>query len=107
MGPLPLQISIEEEGRRQIAEYGVTTGRRRKAAGLSWEHLDEAVMLNGPTQIALTFCDHLDAISTHARSAADLPNTVRRLIDKLQERPALPVTLCDCGKNFEQIVDLT
>ena len=77
----------------------MTTGRRRrKAAGISREHLDEAVKLNGRTQIVLTFCDPLDTNSTHSRSAADLPATVRRLIDELQERTALPVTLCDCGK---------
>ncbi len=107
-GPLPLQMETEEEDRRQIAEYGVTTGRRRrKAAGISWEHLDEAIMLNGPTQIALTFCDHLDAGAMQARSVADLPMSVRKLVDELQERTALPVTLCDCGKNFEQIIELT
>ena len=59
-GPLPLQLEEEEEDERGIAEYGVTTGRRRrKARGISWPHLEEAVLLNGPTQIALTFCDHL------------------------------------------------
>ena len=31
-GPLPLQIEVEEEDRRQIAEYGVTKGRRRRKA---------------------------------------------------------------------------
>lgn len=62
-GPLPFEIPEAEQDRRGIVEYGVTTGRRRrKARRISRRHLEEAVMLNGPTQIALTFCDHLDPV---------------------------------------------
>jgi len=106
-GPLPLQLDQADEDARGIAEYGVTTGRRRrKAAGISWPHLDESVMLNGPTRIALTFCDHLDPAVAHVGSAAELTDPVRRLIDQLEERYSIPVSLCDCGKNFENIVEL-
>lgn len=105
-GPLPLQLDSEEEDRRNIAEYGVRTGRRRrKAAGLSWSHLQTAIELNGPTQLALTFCDHIDPLASQARSFADLPASVRRLVDELEERLELPVALCDCGKNFENILE--
>ncbi len=105
-GPLPLQLERSEEDRRNIAEYGVRTGRRRrKAAGLSWSHLQTAVELNGPTQLALTFCDHLDPLATQARCFADLNPPVRQLVDELEERLQLPVTLCDCGKNFEHIIE--
>ena len=107
-GPLPLQLDQTEEDARNIVEYGVTSGRRRrKASGISWPHLEEAVMLNGPTQIALTFCDHLDPAVTGARSRADLTSPVRRLIDEIETRFAIPVTLCDCGKHFEDIIELT
>ena len=100
-------METEEEDQRGIAEYGVTTGRRRrKAAGISWPHLDEAVLLNGPTQLALTFCDHLDAEVAGARSRSDLTAPVRLLIDKLETRYNIPVTLCDCGVHFENLVDL-
>ena len=105
-GPLPMQLDPADEDARGIVEYGVTTSRRRrKAAGISWPHLDESVMLNGPTQIALTFCDHLDPATANARSTAQLTDPVRRLIDQLEERFSIPVTLCDCGKNFENIVE--
>ena len=107
-GPLPLQLDPSEEDARGIAEYGVTTGRRRrKASGISWSHLEESVMLNGPTQIALTFCDHLDPNVISARSRDELTAPVRQLIDQLEERFSIPVTLCDCGKQFENIVDLS
>ena len=63
-------------------------------------------MLNGPTQIALTFCDHLDPAVTGARSKANLTSAVRQLIDELEDRCKVPVTLCDCGKYFEDLVVL-
>src|SRR5262249_51159562 len=60
-GPLPDEIEADEIHQRGIAEYGVVTGRlRRKAAGIPWDYLRYAAMLNGPTEIALTFCDHFD-----------------------------------------------
>ena len=63
-GPLPDEISKEEILSRGIAEYGVVTGRlRRKTNSLPWEHLKYATMLNAPTEIALTFCDHYDPLS--------------------------------------------
>lgn len=106
-GPLPLQMDEAEEDERGIAEFGVTTGRRRrKATGISWPHLEEAVLLNGPTQIALTFCDHLDPAAVETTCSAELPHPVRQLIDEIEERFDIPVTLCDCGKYYENIVSL-
>jgi adenylosuccinate synthase len=106
-GFLPLELEAVEEERRGIVEYGVTTGRRRrKASGISWAHLEEAVLLNGPTCFALTFCDHLDPQAARARTLAELTPPVRRLIDELESRFNLPVALCDSGKYFENIVDL-
>ena len=106
-GPLPLQLDSEEEDRRNIVEYGVTSGRRRrKAEGISWPHLEEAVLLNGPTQIALTFCDHLDPTVATALIKSELTPTVRQLIDEIENRYNIPVTLCDCGKYFENLVKL-
>ena len=106
-GPLPLQMDEAEEDERGIAEFGVTTGRRRrKATGISWPHLEEAVLLNGPTQIALTFCDHLDPAAIETTCSAELPHLVRQLIDEIEERFDIPVTLCDCGKYYENIVRL-
>ncbi|MXY84425.1 MAG: hypothetical protein F4Y91_20810 [Gemmatimonadetes bacterium] len=104
-GPLPLQLTSAEEDRRGIAEYGVTTGRRRrKASGISYPHLETAVLLNGPTQLALTFCDHLDPEVAGARHRSALTAPVRRLIDELETRFNIPVSLCDCGVHFENLI---
>ena len=106
-GPLPLQIEESEEDERGIAEFGVTTGRRRrKASGISWPYIEEAILLNGPTQIALTFCDHLDPSVKDATSSSELTPQVRQLIDKIENHFNIPVTLCDCGKYYENIIAL-
>ncbi len=104
-GPLPFQISEEEQDARNIAEFGVRTGRRRKkSSGISWDHLEEAVMLNGPTQIALTFCDHLDP---DIRDKLKITPRVQGLIDKIEEVAQVPVTLVETGKRFDAIYDLS
>ncbi|HIC70275.1 MAG TPA: hypothetical protein EYO90_12220, partial [Candidatus Latescibacteria bacterium] len=74
-----------ETGRRpRKVEYEVTSGRRRrKAAAISWPHLEESVMLNGPTQLALTFCDHLDPRVRRIRREAEITDTVDQLIAEL------------------------
>ena len=106
-GPLPLQLTPAEEERRGIVEYGVTTGRRRrKAAGISWPHLETAVLLNGPTQLALTFCDHLDPEVAGARHRSALTAPVRQLIDELEKQFNIPVSLCDCGVHFENLIEI-
>ena len=108
VGPLPLQLTAEEEEEeRDIVEYGVTSGRRRrKASGISWDHLEESVMLNGPTQTALTFCDHYDRAVEGARSRAQLTPRVLALVADIERRYGVPVTLCDCGRYFEDLVHI-
>lgn len=106
-GPLPGELSTEEIQERNIAEYGVTTGRlRRKARHIPWDLLEEAVMLNGPTQLALTFCDHFDPEVTGIRNAASLTPKIRQLISELEHRTGVPVTLVETGKYFEDIIAL-
>ena len=107
-GPLPFEISEVEQDRRGIVEYGVTTGRRRrKARHISWPHLEEAVMLNGPTQIALTFCDHLDPDVRGARARDALTDPVLKLIHDVESHTGVPVTIAETGKYFGDIVDLS
>jgi len=105
-GTLPFEMPAEEAERRGIVEYGVTTGRRRrKATQISWEHLEYALMLNGPTQIALTFSDHFDPEITGARCAEEITEKVNNLIEEIEERANIPVTIVETGKYFENIIE--
>lgn len=106
-GPMPGEMDEEEIKRRGIAEYGVVTGRlRRKASEIPWDMLRYAAMLNGPTEIALTFCDHYDPEVTGATDAAQLTPQVRELIAKVEEVTGAPVTIVETGKLFEHMIDL-
>jgi adenylosuccinate synthase len=106
-GPLPGELDAAEIERRGIAEYGVVTGRlRRKAAEIPWDMLRYAAMLNGPTEVALTFCDHYDPEVIGATRPEQLTPRVRELIAKVEEATGAPVTIVETGKLFSQLVDL-
>ena len=106
-GPLPDEISTEEIKRRGIAEYGVVTGRlRRKAEHIPWDMLRYAAMLNGPTEIALTFCDHYDPQVTNVTRANQITPAVKELIRKVEEATGAPVTIVETGKLFDHLIDL-
>ena len=106
-GPMPGEMNEDEIKARGIAEYGVVTGRlRRKSAEIPWDMLRYAALLNGPTEIALTFCDHYDPAVTGATTPEQLTQPVRELIAKVEEATGAPVTIVETGKLFEHIVDL-
>jgi adenylosuccinate synthase len=106
-GPLPAELSRAEIEERGIAEYGVVTGRaRRKAAEIPWDLLRYAAMLNGPTEVALTFCDHYDPAVTGATTRAALTPRIRALVAQVEEACGAPVTILETGKLFSQIIDL-
>jgi adenylosuccinate synthase len=106
-GPLPGELDADEIQRRGIAEYGVVTGRlRRKAEEIPWEMLRYAAMLNGPTEIALTFCDHYDPEVTGATRPDQLTARVRELIAKIEATTGAPVTIVETGKLFSHMIDL-
>lgn len=102
-GPLPGEMSVAEQDELGIAEYGVTTGRRRrKTREIPWDYVAEAVMLNGPTDIALTFCDHHDPDYTDPDEPTD---SVRALIDEVEEKTGVPVTIIESGKSMAAVCE--
>ncbi|MEV0649267.1 adenylosuccinate synthetase [Phytomonospora sp. NPDC050363] len=107
-GPLPHELAPGEAEARGIAEYGVNTGRpRRKAERLDFGLLEYAAMLNGPTQIALTFCDHLDPEMRGRRDARGITGKVRELMSRVEEATGAPVTLLDTGPGLSDVIDLS
>jgi adenylosuccinate synthase len=115
-GPLPFEIPEAEAVARGIAEYGVVTGRpRRKAEHIDFGLLEYAAMLNGPTEIALTFCDHYEPELRGTRSPkghsgdprARLTPRLRKLIDQVEETANAPVTLLDTGPQLDDVLDLS
>lgn len=95
-GPLKGELSVAQQDQRGFAEYGVCTGRRRrKAAEVDFDLIEAAVRLNGPTMLALSFCDHLDPEMAHTRVVGP---AVRSLIERLEAATGVRVGLLEYGK---------
>ncbi len=106
-GPLPHEMTAEEISKRGIGEYGVVTGRmRRKASQIDWDLLAYSAMVNGPTRIVLTFCDHYDPEMLNARSRDDVTPRVRALIDQVEKVANAPVALVDSGKRLDDFIQV-
>lgn len=107
-GPLPFEMPVEEAISRGIAEYGVVTGRpRRKAERIDMDLLRYAAMLNGPTQIALTFCDHYDPAMRGVRSVDEITPRIRSLMAEVEDATGAPVTMLDTGMRLHDMIDLS
>jgi adenylosuccinate synthase len=107
-GPLPFEVTAEQAAARGIAETGVVTNRpRRKADRIDLDLLRYSATLNGPTQIALTFIDHVDSGLKGARSAAALTREVRDLIRVVEDATGAPVTLLDTGPRLGDVIELS
>jgi adenylosuccinate synthase len=106
-GPLPSELTQAEVEARGIAEYGVVTGRpRRKSAAIDFDLLAYSTMLNGPTQIALTFCDHFDRAMRGTRTKDEITQPVRQLIRLVERVTGAPVRLIDTGPRLDDMIDL-
>jgi adenylosuccinate synthase len=104
-GPLPFEISEREQDTRGIAEYGVRTGRRRrKSERIPMDLLKEAIMWNGPTRIALTFCDHYDP---EVADGTRLTDRVKELVDMVEKETNVPVSLVDTGRLYRSIIEIS
>jgi len=77
---------------------------RRKSKRIDFDLLKRAVMLNGATEIALTFAEHWDPEVKNVTKWADITPKVRKLIDKVEKETGIPVTLINTGKQFTSMV---
>ena len=105
-GPLPGELSSDEVERLGWVERGSVTGRPRRAAPFNMELARRSVMLNSPTQIAIT---KLDALFPEARGRTrwdELPVEARRWIEQLMDELKVPITLIGTGPDIRDMVDL-
>jgi adenylosuccinate synthase len=89
-GPLPGELPPEEAERRGWVERGAVTGRPRRAAPFNMELARRAVLLNTPTQIAITKIDAVYREAAGKTRWADLPSEARRWVEEVEERSRCP-----------------
>ena len=105
-GPLEGELSEEEAERLGLVEYATVTGRRRRSALFNFNLARRAVMLNSPTQIAITKIDTLYPQAKGVREYSKLPREARKFIERIEEELKTPVTLIGTGPRVEDMVDL-
>jgi len=112
-GPLAQEISWQVVSARsgiplkelQDLERTSTTGRKRRVGEFEWELLRRAASLNGPTDIAVTFADYLDAANTQARRFEQLTPETIRFTEEIEKVAGAPVSLISTRFHWRSIID--
>jgi adenylosuccinate synthase len=87
------------------AEKGSVSGNQRRVGEFDWALLRKASVLNGPTDIALTFVDYLSATNRNARRYEQLDPETIRFIEEVERVAGAPVTLISTRFDARSIID--
>ena len=112
-GPMTNEITFKEVARRSgisLAELNEkertsTTKRKRRIAEFDWSLFRQAVSLNGPTDIVLTFADYLGIKNRQARRFEQLSEDTIQFVEELERVAVAPVSLIATRFNFRSIID--
>jgi adenylosuccinate synthase len=96
-------IPVEELA---AAEKTSTTRRDRRVGEFDWVLFRQAVELNGPTDIALTFTDYISTGNRDARRFEQLTEETVRFIEEVEMVARAPVSLISTRfEEFRSIID--
>lgn len=112
-GPMSLEIGYEELAVRsgipidqlRSTEMTTTTNRARRLAEFDWEQFRRSVLLNGPTDIALTFVDYLSIKNRDAFRFDQLTPETLRFVEEVERVSGQPVTLISTNFNWRNVID--
>ena len=112
-GPIQNEISFDEVSNRSgipltelnETERTSTTGRKRRIGEFDWELLRRASLLNGPTDIALTFTDYLTIDNRNASRFDQLDTDTIKFIERVEEASGAQVSIISTGFNTESVID--
>jgi len=104
-GILENELDPEEIRKRKWVELGPLTGRLRRAAEFNFELAKRSIMLNGPTQLAITILDIIFPDSAHKTDFDSLSDKARSFITKVEKELKVPVTLIGTGADVNDIID--
>jgi len=86
-------------------EKTTTTHRRRRVGEFDWALLRRSALLNGPTDIALTFTDYLSKANGSAKRFEQLtPETINFIVE-VERVAGAPVSLISTGFSHRSIID--
>jgi adenylosuccinate synthase len=99
------EVTKRSKAPHPISEQTTVTKRTRRVCGFDFEPVREAVLMNRPTQLALTFVDYLDYANHGVTEYNKLTKKSREWVEKLEELAGVPVTLIKTGIDITHIID--
>lgn len=109
-GPLKGEKTWEEMSRslgKAVEEKTTVTKKVRRIGAWDTDLFMEAVALNGPTSIALTFADYLDPRCEGMSEFQQLTHPVRMFINTLSSLAQAPVQMIGTGGHKWNVIDMT
>ncbi len=104
-GNFPSELSEEEAERRGFVEFATVTQRRRRVGAFDFELAHEAVRVNHPSYLAISFLDRIDP-ECRSKKLQEFNSTARAFIDRLESELNVPVGLIGTGPDTDDVVDL-
>lgn len=86
-------------------ERGSVSGRPRRVAEFDWAQLRRSLLLNGPTDIALTFADYLGITNRAAFRYEQLNDETLRFIEEVEKVCGIPVSLISTDFRDRNVID--
>ena len=94
-----------EVGVLWAAEKTSTTKKQRRIGEFEWENIHKAAVLNGATDIALTFTDYINKNNIEAMRYEQLTPATLNFIEEVERVTETPVTLISTGFNEHSVID--
>ena len=112
-GPMDRPVEYEELSKRsgipvddlKKIEKTTTTGKQRRLAEFDWRQLRRSTLLNGPTDIALTFADYLRIENRKAFRFDQLTPETLRFVEEVERVSGVPVTLISTNFGWRNVID--
>jgi adenylosuccinate synthase len=82
-----------------------TTNRERRVGEFDWALIRKAAVLNGPTDIALTFADYINIENREARRFEQLTEETIRFVEEVERVVSAPVSLISTRFHSRSIID--
>lgn len=86
-------------------EVGSVSNRPRRVAEFDWAQLRRSLLLNGPTDIVLTFADYFGVENRKAYRYEQLNHETLRFIEEVEKVCGVPVSIISTAFNDRNIID--
>ena len=89
----------------ESTEVGSVSHRPRRVAEFDWAQLRRSMLLNGPTDICLTFADYFGIDNRKAYRYEQLNDDTLRFIEEMEKVSGVPVSMISTAFNERNIID--